>query len=127
MSEKDELRAQITRLPDHSDEEIRIAADQLKNLEYSFNLGNIDIDLFEMRKEGVLREIDRIDSYSFQKLVETKNLEPAYKEGEDKEEWSEMAKTSRIRLIVQAFTLLSRLRSDEPEAWDEVNELYFDD
>ena len=127
MSEKDDLRKRIAALEDHSPEEIRIAAEQLKKLEFSFNLGNMEYDLFGLKRKDVLKIIDKIDGYDFKKLVDTRNIEPEYEEGGDKTSWAEQAKTSRIRLIVTAYLLLHRLRSDEPEAWDEVNELYFDD
>lgn len=33
----------------------------------------------------------------------------------------------QLRLLISQFDLLVRLRRDEPEAWDEVHELYEDD
>ena len=36
-------------------------------------------------------------------------------------------KLEQIGLLVHHFKLLCRLRQDDPEAWDEVDELYGDD
>ncbi|MBN2510021.1 MAG: hypothetical protein JXB03_07085 [Spirochaetales bacterium] len=127
MNSIETMKSRIEALPDHDSEQIRIAHEQLKNLEFSFNLGNMEIDLFSMSKNDVLTLIDDIAGMDFQLLLATRNIEPEYREGSDKEAWAAMARESRIRLLVHEFTLLSRLRSDEPEAWDEVNELFFDD
>ena len=127
MNEIETIKTEIAGLPDHNDEEIRIANEQLKNLEFSFNLGNMDIDLFGMTKSGALAQIGAIEKMDFEELLATRNLEPEYVQGENKEDWARAARVSRIRLFAHEFTLLSRLRSDEPEAWDEVNELFFDD
>lgn len=127
MNRISQLKAKVYALPDHSRKEIAVAADHLSTLQFSFNLGNIDVDLPRMTRSEVIREIERINSYSFRRLAETRNFEAEYRDGEDKEVWSLMAKESRIKLLVSSFQLVSRLRSDEPEAWDAVNELFFDD
>ena len=36
-------------------------------------------------------------------------------------------KAKHLQLLIYHFGLLCRLRSDEPEAWDTINELYEDD
>lgn len=36
-------------------------------------------------------------------------------------------KRTTIGILVSQFTLLERLRAEEPEAWDEIHELYEDD
>ena len=127
MDRISQLKAQVYALPDHSRKEIALAADHLSQLQFSFNLGKIDVDLPRMTRGEVIREIERINSYSFQKLAASRNFEAEYRDGEDKEAWALMAKESRIKLLVSSFQLVSRLRSDEPEAWDKVNELIFDD
>ncbi len=33
----------------------------------------------------------------------------------------------QLKMVIRNFSLLSRLREDEPEAWDEIHELYEDD
>jgi hypothetical protein len=122
----DDYVSRITSTPDHSQKEIRMADQQLKGLDYSFELGRIDVDMFTITKEGLLKALADIRSMDFDTLAATKNFEPAYGGG-DKEEWANDARHARIKLLAEKFLLLARLRSDEPEAWDEVNELYFDD
>ena len=39
----------------------------------------------------------------------------------------EARKAQQLSLLRYSFSLLSRLRDDEPEAWNEVTELYQDD
>jgi hypothetical protein len=39
----------------------------------------------------------------------------------------ERIRQDQLRLLVSQYDLLVRLRRDEPEAWDEVHELYEDD
>jgi hypothetical protein len=34
---------------------------------------------------------------------------------------------TQLRMLLRNFQLLARLRNDEPEAWDEIHELYEDD
>jgi len=40
---------------------------------------------------------------------------------------SDVTKSKHIELLLYYYDLLCRLRLDEPEAWDTVNELYEDD
>lgn len=40
---------------------------------------------------------------------------------------AEDLKRTTIGILVSQFTLLERLRAEEPEAWDEIHELYEDD
>lgn len=40
---------------------------------------------------------------------------------------AEQIKAEQLRMMIRNFQLLSRLRKDEPEAWDEIHELYEDD
>lgn len=39
----------------------------------------------------------------------------------------EKVKETQLRMLLRNFQLLVRLRNDEPEAWDEIHELYEDD
>jgi hypothetical protein len=40
---------------------------------------------------------------------------------------AEEVKEKQLRMLLRNYALLARLRADEPEAWDEVHELYEDD
>ena len=39
----------------------------------------------------------------------------------------EVFKMNHLKLLYYFYELLTRLRQDDPAAWDEVNELYEDD
>lgn len=119
----------IQELPDHSDEELRIASEQLAMLHYSFMIGQLDIDIPNIRKKPFIEELKKLAVMSFDELAAKPNFEKAWNEasGQSKEEWAYRVRADRIRLASDAFILMSRLRSNEPEAWDEVNELVFDD
>ncbi len=40
---------------------------------------------------------------------------------------SNEVKEKQLRMLLRNYALLARLRADEPEAWDEIHELYEDD
>lgn len=120
------LRKKVTELPTHSQERVKEAADRLRMMDYDFHLGTMNIDMFEISRDQLVSEIDRIAAMDFDALRRNPNFEREYSGG-DKEAWANYARLQRIELLVDRFTLLSRLRDDEPEAWDEVEELYYDD
>lgn len=124
-----ETVARIKALPEHNDEQRRIASDQLAMLHYSFMTGNLDVDIPNMRKADILKVLENIAAQDYESLAEKPNFEKPWTEDSpmSREEWANNARAARIRLAAEAFILMSRLRSDEPEAWDEVNELVFDD
>jgi hypothetical protein len=110
----------------HTPEEISKATRQLRALQFSFEIGNLDVDLLDMTAPGLLALVDEIAALSFDELRKTRNFERDY-EGGDEQQWANYARWQRISLLLRNYELLVRLRSDEPEAWDEVNELFFDD
>jgi len=121
-----ELRDRVRSLPKRSKQQIEQASQRLHGMSYDFHLGTMDIDMFEITRDELLDETDRIAGTGFEELRSEPNFEEPYRSG-DEEEWANYARLSRIELLVDKFELLSRLRSDEPEAWDEVEELYVDD
>lgn len=120
------LRAELRSLPDNTDAEIQRTAETLESLNYSFDLGAIELDLMRFRMADLEREFDRIDRWGFEEAVANRNFEPEYTGG-DREEYTREFKLSRMKLLLEKYRFLCRLRSDEPEAWDVVNELYYDD
>jgi hypothetical protein len=122
----DVYRRRIANLPDHSRREIDIAADQLTMLHAAFNTGSLDIDLLRMSKEDLLKIMESIDAMSLEEMRSGWMFEPPFDSG-DPEGWLRQAKDIRLNYLTEQFETLSRLRDDEPEAWDEINELYFDD
>lgn len=121
-----QLREELAGLTDHPRDKIRIAAQHLKNLEFSFILGRMSLDPFTATQATVLKTIDDIDKMTFDDLKARPNFERHFTGG-DHDEWSRYAKAARIKLLGNAYSLLYRLRSDDPEAWDEVNETNYDD
>jgi hypothetical protein len=67
-----------------------------------------------------------IEGMSTEELRAGWMFEPPF-DPRDPESWTALAKRIRIAYLCEQFELISRLRDDEPEAWDEINELYFDD
>ncbi len=122
----EEYRKRINSLPEHDRKSIDIAAEQLRMLQASFNTGSMDVDLINITKTNLLDLFQEIDGYSLEELRKTWMFEPPFDPAKP-EEWLDHAKQVRIAYLTEQFELLSRLRSDEPEAWDEINELFFDD
>ena len=122
----DVYRGRIERLPDHSSKQIDIAADQLTMLHAAFNTGSLDIDLMHMGKEDLIKTMERINAMSLEEMRAGWMFEPPF-DGDDPEGWMKQAKDIRLNYLTEQFETLSRLRDDQPEAWDEINELYFDD
>ncbi|MBB6479815.1 hypothetical protein [Spirochaeta isovalerica] len=133
MTEKDYMNVManayhtLESLPDHDREAIRIAAEQLSGMNADLSLGRLEIHASTLAKSDVKRQLQEIEELSFDELGSSINIEKPYDGSMTEEAWSRYAKAGRAELLLKRFTLLSRLRSDEPEAWDEVNELFFDD
>jgi hypothetical protein len=69
-------------------------------------------------KADLLEEIERVAALSEQDI---------HAQGIEIEQEAHEIKLEQIGLLVYHFKLLSRLRMDEPKAWDEIDELYGDD
>lgn len=106
-------------LDDSTDKEaIESTSRELRTFHYSPML-LFPVENFEnITREGIIREIKRIRDLT-PKEMSRSGFDP----GDDIDE----KKKNAISLIVHHYKLLVRLRKDEPEAWDEVNELYEDD
>jgi hypothetical protein len=113
-------------LPVHSAERIRAAARQLRMLHFDFELGSLDVDLFEITSDRLLTVFEKIAALSFEELRRTPHFEKPYTGG-DRRQWADYARLQRIEFLLRKYEFVVRLRNDEPEAWDAVNELFFDD
>lgn len=71
-----------------------------------------------MKAKEIEQESERVRALSAEELVQA---------GMPANEDAEAYKANHLRLLDYHYRLLARLRLDEPEAWDEVNELYEDD
>lgn len=126
LAVRPDYRKRLNNLPDHDQKSIDVAADQMDMLEVSFNTGTLDIELKRIRKSELLQVIDKIEAMTTEELRAGWMFEPPF-DPQDPKGWTEQAKRIRIAYLCEQFELISRLRDDEPEAWDEINELYFDD
>ncbi len=70
----------------------------------------------------------RVDSKRFFPSVEKILNAPDVKSGElPAGETQESFRERQVSMLIYHYKLLNRLRLDEPEAWDEINELMEDD
>jgi hypothetical protein len=119
----------INQFPKATQEQIEIAARQLKMLHYDFETGPYQIDLLYANHQTVIDYLYKLGDMSFARFYETRFLEPEYKEDSEvsKEEYLLNEKKRRASYVISKYHLLCMLRQDNEQAWDEVNELYFDD
>jgi len=114
-----EARQEVKQLKDDaSDSAVEETAKNLERAGYQPPF-LMDIPGFiRMRKEDIFHHIGRIadmkdDKFKNMPMTQDKTVEEV--------------KRLLIQMLIQHFSLLVRLRRDEPEAWDEINELYEDD
>lgn len=108
----------VRNLPAHSREIVEKTAERLDDYKYSPIL-LIPADNFtRLTKEGIIDEMKRIVD-----LSDSEMRDMGFIDGAD----LTTKKDQQLNLLVHHYSLLSRLRNDEPEAWDEVTELYEDD
>jgi hypothetical protein len=99
----------IRELPsDASAVDIESTAHDLESLNYEPILFIKTPSFLRMKKSEFVEEVNRVLSLPT-------------------EEASDAFKTGHIELMFYHFELLTRLRIQDPEAWDQVNELYVDD
>lgn len=108
----------VNSLPSHPRETIEKTAARLDDYEYSPTLLIPVEDFTRLTKEELIEEMKRTVD-----LSESDMREVGFTDGAD----LITKKDQQLNLLVHHFSLLSRLRNDEPEAWDEVTELYEDD
>ena len=105
-------------LPSHSGDTIEKTAGRLEDYRYSPIL-LIPVDNFlRLTKEDLIAEMKRTVE-----LSESEMRDRGFTNGAD----LTTKKDQQLNLLTHHFALLSRLRDDEPEAWDEVSELFEDD
>ena len=124
--EVENILSSLASLPVHTDKQVKVAAEQLKGMNADLSLGRIVIDPLNMDEKEAEKKAAEIINMTFEELERNRNLEEPFTGG-DKEEWAMIARLSRLHILQKQYTLLCNLRDDDPEAWDEVNELYYDD
>ena len=113
------FKSAVNTLPDLVDTScIQQAARRLQGLHFSptviLPIGNF----LYLSKADMLEEIDRVAALTEQDIRE---------QGVEMKQDVQEIKLEQIGLLVYHFKLLTRLRQDDPEAWDEIDELYGDD
>jgi hypothetical protein len=109
---------EVEHLPAHSPEKIESTARQLEKIGYSPVLIIPVENLLRFRRDDVIREMKRTAS-----LDEGEMAALGFSGNAD----FEAKKAQQLSLLKYFFSLVSHLRNDDPEAWNEVSELYQDD
>jgi hypothetical protein len=109
-----ELRDRVKRIEAADDPQvIESTARELRRLNYDVGLDSEAKPFILMTKEDVLGEIGRVDTMGSEGVLAS--------------EEAVAQKLDRLSLLVYNFEILSRLRRDDGEAWDMIEELYGED
>lgn len=101
-----------------SPESIERTARTLRSLGYNPTMVMTPPRFLHWKKQDLLSELTHLEEMSPESFAEYAGC--AADEAEEKREL-------HIKLLIYNFKQLLRLRRDEPEAWDEIGELYQDD
>jgi hypothetical protein len=119
MDELKRLKEQYASLPDDpSSEVMENTAHRLRGMKFSPTLLVNLPDFLHVTKERILGELDRALTLDAEELIE---------EGMNPTSDPETFRMNHLKLLYYFYELLTRLRRDDPAAWDEINELYEDD
>lgn len=121
-----EILRSLEGLPEHPPDVIQKTADHLRMLSFSFTHGKLDLDLVHLTRSQLREELERLVSLSPEEFNAELNMERPYAGG-DMERWAREAKLQRMRFLLDKYAFMCRLRDNDPEAWDAVNELFYDD
>ena len=114
-----ELQNEAQNLTENSDKKsVEVAANALRSMSYSPTLLFDTPQFITFTKKDLLHEINRVTNL-------TKN-DDSFKTLDEGVDFNEI-KLTHIKLLINHFKLLTRLRNDEAETLEEVNELYEDD
>lgn len=118
LAKIDALKAEIAALPDVETNDVQQAAIRLQEIHFTPTL-MLPVERFlYWSKSDLLTEIDRVASLTEADLRA---------QGVALAQTAEEIKLEQIGLLVYHFKLLTRLRHDEAEAWDKIDELYAED
>jgi hypothetical protein len=118
------LESEIAQLPDHTPDEVESAAHHLEMLHYQNMLEAVDRNFLRYRKTDVLKKLQEIARLDAEHLRATRTV---VEEWDRPEVTVEENRRRRMELIAREYKKLCRLRSNDPKAWDDINELYYDD
>lgn len=101
-----------------TDDDIERTARDLENINYEPPVFIPSKGFLRYRVRDIHREIERIAGLGDEDLADIRLA---------REIPVDELKRKNIDILVSQFLLLERLRAGEPEAWDEIHELYEDD
>jgi hypothetical protein len=118
MNLEQHFQQPLQNLPaDAADDKIQQTARTLEGMSYTPVLLLDTPGFLTMKADDIRDEVRRVMA------LNPEQIEQASAAGKDPEK----LKFDHLNLLFYHYRLLCRLRRDEPEAWDEVNELYEDD
>lgn len=115
------LRKEVEGFPEFSRGEIEASSQALESFNYAPTLLIPTPNFIHFSRQDLLEEIDRIAGANKEDIEKELGIEE--KKGQDLGELV----LRHLNLLVYHYRLLIRLRQNDPEAWDEINELYEDD
>ena len=121
---RDEIARQVAGFTEFDDAAIESAAHHLEMLYYQNLIDFTGKDFLRLKNKEFLAEIDAVMNMSARTLGTTATVVEDWTDGPAS---AEANRTKRLEFMFKEFDKLRRLRANEPEAWDEVNELYYDD
>ncbi len=127
-SKIESLMDEVKQMPVHSKSRIDETARGLEDIAFTFTLGDLEADLFRLTNGDFMDLLTEVDQQSVNQLEGNPTIfDPSRNETESLEDWGRAVRWKRMEILADKYRFLIRLREDEPEAWDEVNELFYDD
>lgn len=121
----DEILRELEAMPAHDAAAVEAAARHLEMLHYQVLVDFTSRDFLRLSNREFIAELDAVMKMDGDSLRASATVV---------EEWTGDAKKSpeenrakRMEFMFKEYRKLCRLRGNEPEAWDEINELYYDD
>ena len=113
-------------MPEHDRYEIENTAGRLHSFSYQVPVTCTAEDFLGLDKAGLAAEMERIAAMPVEQLEESATFVENWA-GRPDEAGLDSNRVRRMEHILKEYAFLLRLRSFEPEAWDRIYELYYDD
>ena len=120
----EEVVRKVNALTDHGPEAVEAAAHHLEMLHYQNLIDFTSKDFLRLTNREFLAELAEVMKMPPRRLGVTATVIEDWSAGP---EAAEENRAKRLDFMFREYDKLSRLRANEPEAWDEINELYYDD
>lgn len=120
----DDIVRMAAGLPEQGKDAVETAAHHLEMLHYQNLVDFTGKDFLRLTNQEFLAELDRVMKMSPRELGVTATVIEDWTDGAAS---AEANRAKRLEFMFKEYGKLCRLRANDPEAWDEINELYFDD